>query len=59
MLEIAIVAYKLGQKAKPSRRSQLKNGQATYQVPMNIQVGRTTYQIYEDPSWVMVPISKP
>lgn len=59
MLEIDIVAYKLGQKVEPSRRSQSKNGQATYQVQMSIQVGRRAHQIYEDRSRVMVPISKP
>jgi hypothetical protein len=59
MLEIVIVAYKLGQKVEPSRRSQSKNGQATYEIPMSIQVGRRIDQIYEDPRQVMVPISKP
>jgi hypothetical protein len=59
MLEIDIVAYKLGQKVEPSRRNQSKNGQATYQVQMSIHVGRRADQIYEDRSQVMVPISKP
>jgi len=34
------------------------NGQTTYQAPMNIQFERRADQIYEDPSWVIVPISR-
>lgn len=56
---MAIVAYKFGPQAEPLRRSKLENGQATYQVLVNIQVGRQAYQIYEDQIRVMVPISKP
>jgi hypothetical protein len=40
MLEITIVAYKFGQEFEPLIRSQSENGQTTYKVPMNIQVGR-------------------
>ncbi len=39
MPQTTIVTCKFRQKAKPSR-SQLENGQVTYQVLMNIQVGR-------------------
>jgi hypothetical protein len=59
MPKIAIVAYKFGPKAKPLRRTKLENGQATYQILESIQVRRWANQIYEDPSWVTVPISKP
>ncbi len=40
MLEITIVTYKLGQQFEPLIRSQLENGQVTYQVLVSIQVGR-------------------
>jgi hypothetical protein len=40
MPQTTIVTCKFGQKAKPSRRSQLENGQVTYQILVNIQVGR-------------------
>jgi hypothetical protein len=54
------IAYKLGQEVEPSRRgNQSKNDQATYQVLMNTQVGKQANQIYEDPSWVTIPISRP
>jgi hypothetical protein len=33
-------------------------GQITYQAPMNTQFERRVDQIYEDPSWVIIPISK-
>lgn len=60
MPETTTIAYKLGQEVEPSRKgSQSKNDQATYQVPMNIQVGRQVNQIYEDPSRVTIPISRP
>lgn len=59
MLKITIVAYKLGQEFEPLIRNWLENGQATYKVPMSIQVGRWTNQIYQDPSRVTIPISKP
>jgi hypothetical protein len=31
----------------------------THHVLMNIQVGRWADQIYEDPSWVTIPVSRP
>jgi hypothetical protein len=34
------------------------NGQTTYLAPMNTQFERKVDQIYEDPSWVIVPISR-
>jgi hypothetical protein len=34
------------------------NGQITYQAPMNTQFERRVDQIYENPSWVILPISK-
>jgi hypothetical protein len=55
MPQTTIVTCKLGQKVEPSRRNQSKNGQATYQVLVNIQVGRRAYQINEDPSQVTIP----
>jgi hypothetical protein len=40
MLRITIIVCKFGQKFKPLIRSQSKNGQATYKVPVSIQVGK-------------------
>ncbi len=60
MPKIIIVAYKLRQEAKPSkRRSESKNRQATYLKAMTTQVGKHINQIYENLSKVTIPISKP
>ncbi len=49
-------SLQFGPEVEPSRRNKSENGQTTHHVLMNIQVGRWANQIYEDPSWVTIPI---
>jgi hypothetical protein len=56
MLEIIIVTCKLGQEVEPSRKIKLNMVELHIPSTFETQVGRWENQIYEDPSWVIVPI---